>query len=226
MTPGPDVMPYTMKKAGKAAEKRNKKAAEKAPLLAIIGETRIWTPQEVFDQATLIGNGLEKTLIEFEETETKRISVLKDALLKAVSPETIIKWELEIKRIYPPDLVYTSMYLFKRLAEVDPPIAWQLCLHQKDDRHIWLGLHYHHCPVCQNPLNQRKAIFHYAAYLLANKRFPGYLFDNSREILIPTEQNIFVNLCNRLWFEMKSPTPDEIEMLLMKGKNEISSLLG
>ncbi len=210
---GPGVQPYTMEKAARAAARRNRKAEEKAPLLALVGDVKVWSPEEVFNQATQIGRNLEDTLREMRERDLARIAELESAILKVVPLDEFARWKA-IKRSTPLDLIYQCDYLFKYLAVVDPPTAWQLCLHAKNDWHTFLGLSYKACPVCKKPLDQRKGVFWFASYLLSKKYSLGYLFDDAHRILEEAEVTIFVDLCNRLVFEMKSPSDKEIEQLL------------
>ena len=207
------VAPYTMEKAARAAKKRNKKEEQKAPLLALVGDVRVWSPEDVYTQATQIGRSLEDTLKGMRERDEARIVELENAIAKAISPEAFDSWKA-IKRVSPPDLSYTCEWLFKFLVEEDPPTAWQLCLHAKSDRHTFLGLSYKNCPVCKKPLDQRDGLFWFASYLLDKKHKMGYLFENARHILDEAEISCFIELCNRLAYEMKSPTGEEIESML------------
>jgi hypothetical protein len=154
------------------------------------------------------------------EEEEARILELENAITKVVSPEEFASWK-SIKRVTPADMVYQCIRLFKYLVEVDPSTAHELCWHEKEDRHTFLGLHYDACPVCKKPLDRRKAVFWFAAYLLAKRLNLGLVYDDAQIILDVKEVPLFIELCNRLRYEMKAPTTEELEQLLVDQGKEV-----
>lgn len=143
----------TPEEAQATAERKRRKEEKALPLLAPIIEqvsTRLKTPDEIID-ADL--HQCDK-LAAYELMSYYRALELRAMVGEIVSVEDLAKLDDERFGIYPADVTYSWGFWFKKIKELRPEAAWEICLNR--ERHEMFSRWHEECPACGAPLRKKE----------------------------------------------------------------------
>lgn len=146
----PDQVPMrTLEQAQRAAERRNRKLAAREPLLALIGEARQVTAEQMMENE----RRWRAKMAALEAHLTERADMLREQVAVRVSVERLAELDAYRIRVFPPGGDYGCEFWFKTLREVWPERAWELCGNR--EHHEEFARWHKFCPTCGKLLRER-----------------------------------------------------------------------
>ena len=140
--PADEVPLRTPEQARRAAERRNRKLAAREPLLALIGEARQVTAEQLMSEEI----AWRAKLAAFSVRQTARADLLRSQVAEGVTAERMQELDAYRARVFPPGGDYGCEFWFKTLREVWPARAWELCGNR--ERHADFARWHERCPTC------------------------------------------------------------------------------